>query len=662
MSGKFKMLTKELKSYSRSLFRDIYELRWNDKLNKPEILLDYNNIQGELRLTELAEKYYLFDIDQCQWIPDDPHHPDPKRKMDVIVDKIKEGIVLVSLTEDGHIKGYCRYSVNIPDKSVYVEELFTVKEYQRTGVADELLSYVEKIAITQYKCDLMMLNVHSNNLGAIKFYNKFGLTEPKDVMFSTTPTYSAYIFQEVANIWSNKFLFIDDNNSDSLHWYDWMNRNKGKGNCYDYAMYVAYIAYKLHKSKVVICSVELEKNSQTKQFRYNHIVPIYYEDGNWVLINYLGSDNDISNIYTFAGNDDLETVTKFIDQFSKAFLPIMTKHMNIDYKSCEKVIKISKENRVRETIDKFYGKEISQKEILDYLFDTDDISLENYDFSMENNDMKTKKYRYNNKRKVTGRRRFKCMDCGQRFAEFNQLKLHAERYHQDLIQGEDIYKYLYEKRNPGPYICTICKKRPRVWNDKSHKYSRICDNPECAKKSREIFSKNMKKVYGTDNLAKDPEYQTMLLANRSITKVFEFPDGGKINCVGEYELDLLNYLVKNYNYSSLDIVECPASLYVQYYDVHTERKRYYIPDFFIPKYNLVIEVKDGSKYPVDSKAKAIMKEQAVVKLDKFNYIKIVDKDYSDFDNFIKSFEENHFSDEKRDTEHIFIIPESHELL
>lgn len=290
------------------------------------------------------------------------------------------------------------------------------------------------------------------------------------------------------------------------------------------------------------------------------------------------------------------------------------------------------------------------------------ISLEDYDFSIESTNNTTKKYRYNNKRKVTGRRRFKCMDCGQRFGEFNQLKLHAERYHKDLIQGEDIYKYLYEKRNPGPYICTICKKRPRVWNEKSHKYSRICDNPDCAKKSREIFSNNMKKVYGTDNLAKDPEYQAMLLANRSITKMFEFPDGGKINCVGEYELDLLNYLVKNYNYSSLDIVECPASLYVQYYDVHTERKRYYIPDFFIPKYNLVIEVKDGSKYPVDSKAKAIMKEQAVVKLDKFNYIKIVDKDYSDFDNFIKSFEENHFSDEKRDTEHIFIIPETRDLL
>jgi len=289
-------------------------------------------------------------------------------------------------------------------------------------------------------------------------------------------------------------------------------------------------------------------------------------------------------------------------------------------------------------------------------------SKESYDYSMETIQNTTKKYKYNNKRKVTGRRRFKCMDCGQRFGEFNQLKLHAERYHKDLIQGEDIYKYLYEKRNPGPYICTICRKRPRVWNEKTHKYSRICDNPECAKKAREIFSKNMKKVYGTDNLAQDPEYQAMLLANRSITKTFIFPDGGKINCVGEYELDLLNYLVKNHNYTSVDIVECPASLYVKYMDVYTKKERYYIPDFFIPKYDLVIEVKDGSKYPIDSKAKVALKEQAVIKLDKFNYIKIVDKNYSDFESFVESFEENHFSDDKRDTEHIFIIPETKDLL
>ena len=291
-----------------------------------------------------------------------------------------------------------------------------------------------------------------------------------------------------------------------------------------------------------------------------------------------------------------------------------------------------------------------------------DFSIELYDYSMETVQTGMKKYKYNNKRKVTGRRRFKCMDCGQRFGEFNQLKLHAERYHKDLIQGEDIYKYLYEKRNPGPYICTICRKRPRVWNEKNHKYSRICDNPECAKKAREIFSKNMKKVYGTDNLAQDPEYQAMLLANRSITKIFTFPDGGKINCVGEYELDLLNYLVKTHNYTSVDIVECPASMYVKYMDIYTKKERFYIPDFFIPKYDLVIEVKDGSKYPIDSKAKAALKEQAVIKLDKFNYIKIVDKDYSDFESFVKSFEENHFSDTKRDTEHIFIIPATNDLL
>ena len=182
--GRFKLLTKELKSYSRESFKDIYEILWDYKLNKPII----KNSTDELRFLELADKYYLFDIDQCQWDPKHAIYPDPKRKLDVIADKIKEGTVLLSLTDDGHIKGYCRYSINRPDKSVFIEELFTVKEFQRMGVADELLRCVEKRAILQ-NCDLMMLYVHSNNLGAIAFYNKFGLTEPKDVMFSVTPTY-----------------------------------------------------------------------------------------------------------------------------------------------------------------------------------------------------------------------------------------------------------------------------------------------------------------------------------------------------------------------------------------------------------------------------------------------------------------------------------------
>ena len=276
--------------------------------------------------------------------------------------------------------------------------------------------------------------------------------------------------------------------------------------------------------------------------------------------------------------------------------------------------------------------------------------------------MAKKKYRYNNKKKVTGRRRFKCMDCGQRFGEFNQLFNHATKYHADLIGDEDPYKYLYEKRNPGPYICPICKKNPREWDPKKRKYTRICNDPKCKEEARKQFQKNMKRVYGTDNLLNDPERQAELLANRSISGKYKFPDGVEIIYVGTYELDFLEHCVNHFSWDSTDVIPCPISLFIEYYDPYTKKKRWYMPDFYIPKYNVVIEIKDGSKYPVESKAKAVLKEQAVIKANRFNYIKIVDKDYTDFDDFIETRNDAHYAEEKDKNNFIFIIPETNEAL
>lgn len=268
-----------------------------------------------------------------------------------------------------------------------------------------------------------------------------------------------------------------------------------------------------------------------------------------------------------------------------------------------------------------------------------------------------KKYYMNNKKRVTGRRRFKCLDCGQRFGTYQQLFLHATKYHKDLIEDMDPDRYLYEKRNPGPHICTICKTNPTEWDPRKKKYNRICNNEECHRKSREMFSKNMKRIYGTDNLLNDPERQAAMLANRSISGTFKWPDGVTINYVGRFELDFLEQCVKR-GFGSEDIIPPPPTYYVQYFDDFTRKMRYYIPDFFMPKYNLIIEIKDASKYPIDSKAKMRMKESAVIKLDKFNFIKIVEKDYSDFDDLLKNLAENNVSEYKDKSEHIFIIPES----
>ena len=148
------------------------------------------------------------------------------------------------------------------------------------------------------------------------------------------------------------------------------------------------------------------------------------------------------------------------------------------------------------------------------------------------------------------------------------------------------------------------------------------------------------------------------MANRHISGRYKFKDGNEIPFIGTYEEDFLKHCEEQFGFESIDICEVPAKLYINYFDPVLNRNRWYIPDYFLPKYNLVIEIKDASKYPVDSKALMVLKENAVIKANKFNYIKIVEKDYRDFDEFIESFSENHFSMEKHDNEFTIIIPET----
>lgn len=274
----------------------------------------------------------------------------------------------------------------------------------------------------------------------------------------------------------------------------------------------------------------------------------------------------------------------------------------------------------------------------------------------------SQKYEYNNINKVRIRNRFKCMTCGSRFGTYKELHDHFVKYHKDKYQNvDDVDKILFDERNPGPHLCVICKKRECEWNNKTKKYYRICNSEECHKLARSRFSKNMKKIYGTDNLCADPEHQAAMLANRKISGQFKFNDGVLINYVGKYELDFLQHCVNALDFTSFDVIDAPEKTYIKYYDSIIQCERYYIPDFYIPKYDLVIEIKDSSKYPIDSKLKTKMKENAVVKNNKYNYIKIVDKEYKDFDQLISYFDKNNYVEEKN-KDKIIIIPFNNNIL
>ena len=147
-----------------------------------------------------------------------------------------------------------------------------------------------------------------------------------------------------------------------------------------------------------------------------------------------------------------------------------------------------------------------------------------------------------------------------------------------------------------------------------------------------------------------------MLANRNISGKYICKDGVQIIYVGKYELDFLQYCENTLHFTSSDVIAFPTNMSIKYLDKFTNVERFYIPDFWIPSLNLAIEIKDGSKYPLDSKAKMAMKEEAVIKLDKFNFIKIVDKDYSDFNDLIKILKDLNCAEVKKDGNHIFIIP------
>lgn len=266
-------------------------------------------------------------------------------------------------------------------------------------------------------------------------------------------------------------------------------------------------------------------------------------------------------------------------------------------------------------------------------------------------------YFYNNAKSGSSYKRFKCYTCGSRFSEYKQIVQHTTKYHSDLIEGQDIDIYLYNMRNPPPHLCIVCKTRDRVWNPKKRRYNMLCDNPECKRIYRERFSERMKKIYGTDNLLSDPERQLVMLENRKISHPYTFADGTVYTCIGKYELDYLNYCEHELKLTPEDVVPAPPSTYLKYYNPVDKKNHIYIPDFYMPKYNLVIEIKDGSKYPIESKYRAELKCKAVVKNNKYNYIKIVDKNYKDYVKLLDSFRDYEFTETNND-KHIFIIPKS----
>ena len=269
---------------------------------------------------------------------------------------------------------------------------------------------------------------------------------------------------------------------------------------------------------------------------------------------------------------------------------------------------------------------------------------------------KTISYLDNEKKKKV----FRCPDCPMKYDSKVRLYSHVEEKHSDLIpEGIGVDQYVFNRKYNKEYqLCVICKQNKTEWNKEKGRYERYCSDA-CKAKARAEWEKNFKRKHGTINPMEDPDYQRKLQEGRSISKPYIFPDGVKITCMGTYEWDFIDYCVKQKNFTSTDIVNCPEVFRYEYEGaIHI-----YMPDFYMPEFNLIIEIKDGGDNPnmhhkiqsVD-KVKEVLKDQAVIDSKNFNYIKVVNKEYKEFDKTLEYFRNRDVQDNP-ETKFIIVIPE-----
>ena len=238
---------------------------------------------------------------------------------------------------------------------------------------------------------------------------------------------------------------------------------------------------------------------------------------------------------------------------------------------------------------------------------------------------------------------FKCPLCGNAYKEIEDLYLHIEEVHSEVIP-EDYTpaRYLYQLKTGKTHgTCVMCKK-PTEWNERTNKYHRFCDNPKCKEQYREIFKERMIGKHGKVTLLDDPEHQKKMLANRRISGTYNM-NGKEIGYTGTYELDFLKMLDMVLDWDENDIISPSPHTYWYEYD---GRRHFYIPDFYIPSLNLEVEIKDGGDNPNNHwKIQAVDKEKErlkdeVMKTGTTSYIKVVNKQYGGFFTLLNKAKQN----------------------
>jgi len=230
-----------------------------------------------------------------------------------------------------------------------------------------------------------------------------------------------------------------------------------------------------------------------------------------------------------------------------------------------------------------------------------------------------------------------CPYCKLYFSKKGAAVEHINQKHEAQLEeaGMDACQALYYSTHGtlhGP--CMACGG-PTEWNYQTGKPYKICTNPKCRETLRANACKNMLRVHGKITLLDDMEQQRRMQHNRPTAGKYKFADGGEIDYLSKPEEAFLRFCDQIVEIPSWGIQVSPEVF--TYYDPKSDKTRHYDPDFYLPDYNLLVEVKDGGTHtntnPAfirETKYKVALKDAVMRNQTKYNFIKIVDNKFGPF--------------------------------
>lgn len=203
----------------------------------------------------------------------------------------------------------------------------------------------------------------------------------------------------------------------------------------------------------------------------------------------------------------------------------------------------------------------------------------------------------------------KCKEISNRISQTHKMKTDSEKNEMLEKQKETLHsKY-------GSWFTQTDEYRKKIKKTSIEKYG-VPDY-----RSSDIFKNKVRETlldrYGVSFLSHIPDFKLKSWFGNKING--EYKD---IRYQGTYELDFLERYYERLNIGKVEPIRYK----------HNDKYHYYHPDFYIPDYNLIVEIKSTYTYNYDLDRNQAKRDYSIRA--GYNFMFIIDKDYTDFEGLL----------------------------